>query len=93
MVLLIQDYYSHKDSVNLHHQLQTLEDSEIFPQDFVKYYYNQDITTYEYKRYLDVSPIQEDLYDDYIKYCEMVIQDRIKTKKINDKKHRLCPTF
>lgn len=93
MVLLIQDYYSHKDSVNLYHQLQTLEDNEIFPQDFVKYYYNQDITTNEYKRYLDVSPIQEDLYDDYIKYCELVIQDRIKTKKINDKKQRLCPMF
>lgn len=93
MVSLIVDYYSHKDSVNLHHQLQSLEDSEIFPQDFVKYYYNQDITTNEYKRYLDVSPIQEDLYDDYIKYCDLVIQDRIKTKKINDKKNRLCPMF
>ena len=93
MVSLIEDYYTHKDSVNLHHQLQTLEDSEIFPQDFVKYYYNQDITSNEYKRYLDVSPIQEVLFDEYLKYCDNVIQDRIKTKKINDKTHRLCPMY
>lgn len=84
MLNLIESYYSHKDYYNLSRSLEQIEKYEIFPQDFVSTFYNQDTSTNAYRRLIDVSPLQDDMLHDYIVYCNDSMLDRIKTKKIND---------
>lgn len=84
MLDLIESYYCHKDYYNLSRCLEQLEKYQIFPQDFVRTYFNLDTSTDAYQRLEDVSPLQDELLSDYSTYCDMVINDRIKTKKIND---------
>lgn len=84
MLSLIESYYCHKDYFNLSRCLETLEKYEIFPQDFVRTYYNKDTSTDAYRRLEDVSPFQDDLLRQYASYCASDMKDRIKTKKIND---------
>lgn len=92
MLNLIETYYSHKDYFNLSRSLERLEKYEIYPQDFVRTYFNLDTSTDAYKRLEDVSPIQDDLLTDYINYCAADMRDRIKTKKINDYVKRINPS-
>lgn len=92
MLDLIESYYSHKDYFNLSRSLDTLEKYEIFPQDFVRTYFNLDTSTDAYKRLADVSPIQYDLLREYSNYCSADMKDRIKTKKINDYGKRTYPS-
>lgn len=84
MLDLIESYYSHKDYYNLSRCLERLEKFEIFPQDFVRTYYNLDTSTNAYRRLEDVSPVQDDYLREYANYCASDMKDRIKTKKIND---------
>lgn len=81
---LIESYYCHKDYFNLSRSLEYLEKYDIFPQDFVRTYYNQDTSTDAYRCLEDVSPLQDDFLSEYFNYCSAVMHDRIKTKKIND---------
>lgn len=92
MLDLIESYYNHKDYFNLSRSLERLEKYEIFPQDFVRTYFNLDTSTDAYKRLEDVSPIQDDLLSEYCLYCSMDMKDRIKTKKINDYGKRSNPS-
>lgn len=92
MLDLIEAFYSHKDYYNLSRSLEWMEKYEIFPQDFVRTYFNQDTSTEAYRRLEDVSPIQDDLMRDYINYCNADMHDRIKTKKINDYGKRFNPS-
>ena len=84
MLDLIESYYCHKDYFNLSRSLEHLEKYEIFPQDFVRTYFNKDTSTDAYRRLEDVSPLQDDLLKEYAIYCASDMKDRIKTKKIND---------
>lgn len=92
MLDLIESYYSHKDYYNLSRCLERMERYEIFPQDFVRSFFNQDISSEAYRRLEDVSPLQDDMLRDYITYCNSDLQDRIKTKKINDYGKRINPS-
>ena len=92
MLDLIESYYCHKDYFNLSRSLEQLEKYDIFPQDFVRTYFNQDTSTDAYRRLEDVSPIQDDLLRDYSNYCSAEMKDRIKTKKINDYGKRTYPS-
>lgn len=84
MLDLIESYYCHKDYFNLSRCLERLEKYEIFPQDFIRTYFNHDTSTEAYRRLEDVSPLQDDLFREYSIYCSSDMRDRIKTKKIND---------
>ena len=84
MLNLIESYYTHRDYFNLSRSLEYIEQYEIFPQDFVRSYYNLDTSTNAYWRLEDVSPYQDELLREYANYCASVMHDRIKTKKIND---------
>ena len=84
MLDLIESYYTHKDYFNLSRSLEQLEKYEIFPQDFVRTYFNLDTSTDAYRRLEDVSPLQEQFLTEYTIYCASDMHDRIKTKKIND---------
>lgn len=92
MLDLIESYYCHKDYFNLSRSLEQLEKYEIFPQDFVRTYFNLDTSTDAYRRLEDVSPFQEDLLREYATYCASDMKDRIKTKKINDYGKRSYPS-
>lgn len=92
MLDLIESYYCHKDYYNLSRSLETLEKYEIYPQDFVRTYFNLDTSTEAYRRLEDVSPIQDDLLREYSNYCSADMKDRIKTKKINDYGKRTYPS-
>lgn len=92
MLDLIESYYSHKDYFNLSRSLERMEKYEIFPQDFVRTYFNLDTSTDAYRRLEDVSPIQDDMLRDYTDYCNLDMSDRIKTKKINDYGKRFNPS-
>lgn len=92
MLDLIESYYSHKDYYNLSRSLERIEKYEIFPQDFVRTYFNQDTSTDAYRRLQDVSPLQDDMLRDYIVYCNLDMFDRIKTKKIKDYGKRFNPS-
>lgn len=92
MLDLIESYYCHKDYFNLSRSLENLEKYEIFPQDFVRTYFNLDTSTNAYRRLEDVSPLQDDLLREYSHYCSADMQDRIKTKKINDYGKRFNPS-
>lgn len=89
---LIDSYYCHKDYFNLSRSLENLEKYDIFPQDFVRTYFNQDTSTDAYRRLEDVSPLQDDFLTEYFNYCSAVMHDRIKTKKINDYGKRTYPS-
>ena len=84
MLDLIESYYCHKDYFNLSRCLERLEKYEIFPQDFVRTYFNHDTSTEAYRRLEDVSPLQDVFLMEYSNYCSSDMRDRIKTKKIND---------
>lgn len=84
MLDIIESYYCHKDYFNLSRSLEQLEKYEIFPQDFVRTYFNLDTSTDAYRRLEDVSPVQDDYLCEYANYCASDMKDRIKTKKIND---------
>ena len=92
MLDLIESYYCHKDYFNLSRSLERLEKYEIFPQDFVRTYFNLDTSTDAYRRLEDVSPLQDDFLRDYFVYCQSAMHDRIKTKKINDYGKRTYPS-
>lgn len=92
MLKLIECYYNHKDYFNLSRSLETLEKYEIFPQDFVRTYFNLDTSTDAYRRLEDVSPFQDDFLTEYSHYCLAEMRDRIKTKKINDYGKRINPS-
>ena len=92
MLDLIESYYCHKDYFNLSRSLERLEKYEIFPQDFVRTYFNLDTSTDAYRRLVDVSPLQDDLFREYAIYCSQDMKDRIKTKKINDYGKRFNPS-
>lgn len=92
MLDLIESYYCHKDYFNLSRSLERLEKYEIFPQDYVRTYFNKETSTDAYRRLEDVSPLQDDFLCEYCNYCSAVMQDRIKTKKINDYGKRTHPS-
>nr|CDL66433.1 unnamed protein product [uncultured bacterium] len=76
MLDLIESYYSHKDYYNLSRCLEQMEQNEIFPQDFVRYYFNQNTSSDAYHRLEDVSPLQDDMFLHYIHYCNLLLQIR-----------------
>lgn len=92
MISLIEAYYTHKDYYNLSRSLEQMERYDIFPQDFIRTYYNLDTSTDAYRRLVDVSPLQDDMLRDYVNYCSVEMYDRIKTKKINDYGKRFNPS-
>ena len=92
MLDLIESFYCHKDYFNLSRSLEQLEQYEIFPQDFVRTYFNLDTSTDAYRRLEDVSPLQDDYLHEYANYCASDMNDRIKTKKINDYGKRTYPS-
>lgn len=92
MLDLIESFYSYKDYFNLSRCLDYMERYEIFPQDFVRTFFNHDTSSEAFRRLEDVSPIQDDMLRDYTTYCNLVMNDRIKTKKINDYGKRFNPS-
>lgn len=92
MLDLIESYYIHKDYYNLSRSLERIEYYEIFPQDYVRTYFNRDTSTDAYRRLEDVSPLQDSLLREYSQYCAELMHDRIKTKKINDYGKRFNPS-